>query len=140
MKYFFVFGMLILLISPVFSQISTGLQPGECWELIPGHRACCGDNVCSNNAQETCGVCPQDCFCAPNFECNPLDTTHADDRGCTPEGMNTPPSENGESEEPSGCGSAAIVLGLLFLPLASRTNFRKICPHCKFRIYNTKRK
>jgi len=104
-----------------FADMSGTLQPGECWELIPGHRACCGDNKCSADALETCSVCPQDCFCAPNFECNPLmrdengrDIT--DERGCYPAGFNAqPPDNDGRPPEPGPCAGAFILVGLATL-------------------------
>lgn len=125
MRFVLVFTILLSVLSPVFADISSGLAPGECWELIPGHRACCGDNVCSTDAYETCSVCAQDCFCAPNFECSPLASDAngnkiADERGCAPAGYDTVPQDgsNGEPASPDPCGAIIVVLAPLFLSFA----------------------
>ena len=126
MKLFLILTILFLVLSPAFADISSGLQPGECWELLPGHVACCGDNKCTTSALETCGVCAQDCFCAPNFECNIFAADEygnkiADERGCAPEGYDAQPSDSstsGESSDDGGsspCGSAAILIAPFIL-------------------------
>ena len=127
MKSVLVFGILVFIMSPVFAQISSGLQPGECWELIPGHQACCGDSICSTDALETCSVCEQDCFCAPNFECSPLMTDEnrqkiADDRGCIPAGFDTPPVDGGYDTEPAPdcCGAIVFILAPLFAAIVKK--------------------
>ena len=125
MRLILIFTVLISVLSPVFADISSGLAPGECWELIPGHRACCGDNVCSTDALETCAVCEEDCFCAPNFECNPFASDEnrrhlADDRGCAPAGYDTLPQDGADNEPASSdpCGAIVVVLAPLFFSVA----------------------
>ncbi|VVC04417.1 Uncharacterised protein [Candidatus Bilamarchaeum dharawalense] len=116
----------ILIASPVFAEISSRLNPGECMELVPDHVACCGDNKCSTSAFEKCDVCPEDCFCAPNFECQPLMTDEngnslADDRGCAPAGYNTQlPDNTDTSQEPACCGSLIFILAPLALGVFKR--------------------
>ena len=80
------------------------------YEFIPGHGFTCGDNVCQNQYNEHCGICPEDCGCAPGFTCLPGSSNPpSDDHGCIAEGYGETLPENPQS----CCGTGFVLAALL---------------------------
>ncbi|MFH1222390.1 MAG: hypothetical protein V1492_04875 [Candidatus Micrarchaeota archaeon] len=100
---------LIFVIFCILGLLGTAFAEKGYYEFIPGHGFTCGDNLCQSEYNEHCGICPEDCGCAPGFTCLPgAIEPKADDFGCIPEEYWETPPEN-----PGICGTGFVLIALL---------------------------